>query len=53
MMYVPDNYDAFDYFESEQARHERIKYREEIEEEIPFYEEEAHGEYQTTKTKRN
>lgn len=32
-MYVPDNLDIYDYFESEQARRERLQRRREIEEE--------------------
>jgi hypothetical protein len=32
-MYIPDNLDIYDYFESEQARRERLQRRREIEEE--------------------
>ena len=57
-MQVPDYNDAFDTYEAEQARRDRVRRREEIEEELepeemPFYEEETHGEYKTIKTKGN
>lgn len=48
-MYIPDNYDTYEWFENELARRERINRRLEQEEnididELPFYDDEGENE---------